>query len=237
MGCNWVCLRTEIVSSHPMFRQDSKKSSLFRFAYLKRWARCLYWGCSFSSVKKPKPHSTQEHSCLGWGRRPKVQGMFQSDKLPKQSLIILSQLGTVFSSHAGINLFSHQPLLPTSCQIPEEKPKLTCCLYVRFLQSDGSIEESEATLFDSRVTRGFQAYRGLAESISVLGYPSSLFLSASLGSWHLAAVWLCCSSLPLSKPLWFTKWSHLTNVPTSCLGLNLNSKSNGENIEQKPDIC
>lgn len=55
--------------------------------------------------------AAREHSCLGWSWRPKVQGMFESDKPLKQCVIILSQLGTFFFLSAGINLFSHQPLL------------------------------------------------------------------------------------------------------------------------------
>lgn len=40
--------------------------------------------------------AASEHSGLGRSWRPKVQGLFQSDKLLRQSLIILSQLGTFF---------------------------------------------------------------------------------------------------------------------------------------------
>jgi hypothetical protein len=40
--------------------------------------------------------AAREHSCLGWSWRPKVQGMFESDKPLKQCVIILSQLGTFF---------------------------------------------------------------------------------------------------------------------------------------------
>lgn len=77
----------------------------------------------FRTARQP----ASEHRGLGRSWRPKVQGMFQSDKLLRQSLIILSQLGTFFFFFG----YTHKLVFPSALALSKladtrGKPRISC---------------------------------------------------------------------------------------------------------------
>ena len=157
--------------------------------------------------------------------------MFQSDKLLKQSLIILSQLGTVF-------LCRHELVFP-AVSAPNKlsntrgkNPNQPLCLHLTLtVKCNPTVPYSSQGLPpDSR------AIRGSTGSLSFSGgffawLPSSAFYFHSYGAWHpdrTLVMWPFCHISPNISP-YFT-------FLVSYLVLNLKSEGNGKNTKHQVSI-
>lgn len=159
--------------------------------------------------------------------------MFQSDKGLKQSFNSFISTGNCFPC-TGINLFSQQPLLPTSYQISEEKPKPTLLLCAWVWQGN-RIRAFHAmfgvTPLDSRVTRG---------SPSTSAHLHSVLMPRGAGTWLPTALG-DNSSLSSHEPhLIHPPSGHLTSILFFSEPQGDGEKTNKQktnNKTQKPDIC
>lgn len=133
---------------------------------------------------------------MGW--KVKGTGMFQSDKLLKQSLIILSQLGTVFlCRHKLVFPSDFAPNKLSNTWGKTQTHTLCQILMVKYNQTTPYKNRSHGIC--SRVIRGSQAYCRVMQSFlsaGALRLPSSPF---PRGVGIRAGVWLGCSSLPWHK--------------------------------------